>query len=117
MINIIKKEFITCDRTDVCGEAGVCGFEPDGGVIGRWKRKPDPGPLVEETLSWLRHWAGDPGLSWPELPKNPLSNASKVGTGDNGFSSSVCERLRFWVAVSSTNLLKNAWKEFKKWSF
>lgn len=24
----------------VCGLAGVCGFEPDGGVSGGWKRRP-----------------------------------------------------------------------------
>lgn len=38
---------------EVWGLAGVCGFEPDGGVKGGWKRRPGS-----------RCWAGDCGPRW-----------------------------------------------------
>lgn len=59
----------------VRGLAGVCGFDPDGGVRGGWNRRPDS-----------RCCAGDCGPRWWLRKLGPPSMS--IGTGDGGLSSS-----------------------------
>ena len=68
-----------------CGDAGVCGLEDTGGVMGPpW-----------EAL------AGEAALGVGQ-------GESSRGMGVGGLSSSDWERRR-WIAVSSTYLLKKFW--------
>lgn len=88
----------------VSGLAGVCGFEPLGGVNGGWNRSPD-------SRCWA---AGDCGPRWWDK-KFELPSISIV-TGDGGLSSSDWERRRD-TALSSTYFDKNAWKNKRTSNF